>query len=141
MVTGVEIAGLVLAAFPLILDGLSHWLEGVHKVKRWRQIYRQLKDYETRLQSQRVTYQNTLELLLVGIVQADEDIAAMLAEPRGDLWKKAEYDHLLHRRLDSAHDTFFERLDFMFTTLSEIKKKLGMRAGTVSQTFLVYYLS
>ena len=137
MLTGVEIAGLVLAAFPLVLDGLSHWLEGVQKVKRWRRIYRHLKNYEIRLQSQRVTYQNTLELLLVGIVQTDEDTAAMLADPRGDFWKKAKYDHLLRRRLDRAYDTFFETLQFMFTTLSEIEKKLGMEAGTVSQTFLI----
>ena len=137
MLTGVEVAGLVLAGFPLVLDGLSHWLEGVDKVKRWRRIHRQLKRYEIRLQSQRVTYQNTLEWLLDGIVEAGEDIAAMLAEPRGKVWKNAKYDHLLHRRLDRAYDSFFETLKFMFTTLGEIEKKLGMEAGTVSQTFLV----
>ena len=137
MLTGVEIAGLVLAAFPLVLDGISHWLDAVHKVQRWRRIHRQLKNYEIRLQSQRVTYQNTLELLLDGIVQTDEDIAAMLAEPRGEVWKKGKYYHLLHRRLDRAYDTFFETLKSMFTTLGEIEKKLGMEAGTVSQTFLV----
>ena len=137
MLTGVEAAGLVLAVFPLVLDGLSHWLAGVDKVKRWRRIHRQLKNYEIRLRSQRVTYQNTLELLLVGIVEADEDTAAMLAEPRGKFWKKAKYDHLLHIRLDRAYDSFFETLKSMFTTLREIEKKLGMEAGTVSQTFLV----
>ena len=137
MLTGVETAGLVLAAFPLVLDGLSRWLEGVQKVKRWRRIHRQLKNYEIRLQSQRVTYQNTLELLLVGIVQTDEDTAAMLADPRGDVWKEAKYEHLLRRRLDRAYDTFFEMLQLMSTTLSEIEKKLGMEAGTVSQTLLI----
>ena len=137
MLTGVETAGLVLAVFPLVLDGLSHWLEGVQKVKRWRRIHRQLKNYEIRLQSQKVTYQNTLELLLVDIVQTDEDTAPMLADPRGDLWKKAEYDHLLRRRLDRAYDTFFEMLELMSKTLSEIETKLGMEAGTVSQTLLI----
>ncbi len=141
MLTGVETAGLVLAAFPLVLDGLNHWLEGVHKVKRWRRIHRQLKNYKIRLQSQRVTYQNTLELLLVGIVQTGEDTAAMLAEPGGEVWKKAEYDYLLRTRLDRAYDTFFETLELMVTTLSEIEKKLGMEARTVSQTFLVWYSS
>lgn len=136
MLTGVETAGLVLAVFPLVLDGLSRWLEGVQKVKRWRRIYRQLKNYEIRLQSQKVTYQNTLELLLDGIVQMGEDTAAMLADPRGDVWKKAKYDQLLRRRLDRAYDTFFETLQFMFTTLNEIEKKLGIEAGTVSQTVL-----
>ena len=141
MLTGVETAGLVLAVFPLVLDGLSYWLAGVQKVKRWRRIYRQLKNYEIRLQSQRVTYQNTLELLLVGIVQIDEDTAAMLAEPRGDAWRRARYDHLLHKRLDRAYDTFFETLQFMYTTLSEIEEKLGMGAETVSYTFLIWYSS
>ena len=137
MLTGVETAGLVLAVFPLVLDGLSHWLEGVDKVKRWRRIHRQLKIYEIRLQSQRVTYQNTLEWLLDGIVEADGDIAAMLADPRGKVWKNAKYDHLLRRRLDRAYDSFFETLKSMFTTLGEIEKKLGMEARTVRQTFLV----
>lgn len=141
MLTGVETAGLVLAAFPLVLDGLSRWLEGLDKVKRWRRIHRQLKNYKIRLQSQRVTYQNTLEWLLVGIVEAGEDIAAMLAEPRGKVWNKAKYDHLLQRRLDRAYDSFFETLKYMFTTLGEIEKKLGIEAGSVSETLLVLYLS
>ena len=139
MVTAVEEAALVLAAFPLVLDGLSHWLEGVRKGKRWWRIQLQLKNYKMRLQSQKVIYQNTLELLLADIVQAD-DIAAMLAEPGGDIWKKAEYDSLLHRRLDGAYDTFFENLEFILTTLSEVEKKLGIEVGKasqVSQTFLV----
>ena len=141
MLPGVETAGLVLAAFPLVLDGLSHWLEGVQKVKRWRRICRQLKNYEIRLQSQRVTYQNTLELLLVGIVQTEEDTTAMLAEPRGDVWRNTNYDHLLQRRLDRAYGTFFETLQLMFTTLSELEEKLGMGAGTVSHTFSMWYSS
>ena len=70
-------------------------------------------------------------------MQIDEDIAAMLAEPGGDVWKKAEYDYLLAKRLDRAYDPFFETLNLMVTTLREIEKKLGMEARTVSQTFLV----
>ena len=134
MLTGVETAGLVLAIFPLVLNGLSHWLEGLHKIKRWRRVHRQLKIYEIRLQSQKVTYQNTLELLLVGIVQTDDDTAAMLAEPGGEVWKKAKYDHLLRSRLGCAYDPFFEMIELMVTTLREIEKKLGTKAGTVSQT-------
>ena len=137
MLTGVETAGLVLAAFPLVLDGLSHWLEGLDKVKRCRRIRRQLKNYEIRLRSQKVIYQNTLEWLLADIVQADEDIAAMLAEPKGKVWEKAEYDPLLRKRLAGAYDTFFDMLNIMLTTLREVEKKLGIEAGKVSQTFLV----
>ena len=137
MPTGVETAGLVLAAFPLALVGLSQLLEGLHKFRRWRQIHLQVKNYEIRLRSQKAIYRNTLLLLLVKIVQTDEDTTAMLADPTGKVWKKAEYDHLLRRRLDGAYDAFFETLESMVTTLSEVEKKLGIEAGTVSQTFLV----
>jgi hypothetical protein len=36
MVTGIETAGLVLAAFPLVVNGLGSYVAGADTLRRWR---------------------------------------------------------------------------------------------------------
>jgi len=68
MVTGVEIAGLALATFPIAVDGLRRMVEGVETIKYWRRYRVKLEEYACDLEAGRVYYLDTLEELLMGIV-------------------------------------------------------------------------
>ncbi len=83
MVTGVEIAGLVLTTFPLVVEGLQHWVRGADYIRRRQKVRRELESYTTRLKSQRVTCLDTLEQFLTDIVLSDEELAKMSADPGG----------------------------------------------------------
>ena len=134
MVTGVETAGLVLAAFPILVDGLSHWVKGVETIRRWQMIRRELDSYALRLQTQSVTYLDTLEQLLVGIVQSNEEMTAMLTEPGGASWQNQEYDRVLQLRLDRSYAPFLATLTHMKLALNDIMKKFGIeKSGNVSR--------
>jgi uncharacterized protein YeeX (DUF496 family) len=82
-VTGVETAGLVLATFPLVVDGLQHWVRGADSIRRRQKVRRELESYATRLKNQRVTCLDTLEQFLTDIFPSDEELAKMTADPGG----------------------------------------------------------
>lgn len=78
MVTGIEIAGLAFATFPITVDGLRRMVEGVETIKYWRRYRVKLEDYACDLEAARVYYLDTLEELLMGIVGSDAELAVLI---------------------------------------------------------------
>ena len=138
MVTGVETAGLVLAAFPIIVSGLSCYVQGIQTIRYWRRFRRELTVYAQTLETQRICYLNTLEELLDGIVASDEELAALLSDPKGDAWHKPEYKERLQARLEHSYDTYFLTLTNMIEALVDLGEKLGIDVkGTVRHYLVV----
>ena len=93
--SGFEVAGIVLAVFPIVVDGLEHFVQGIQTIKYWRRYRVKLQDYAGMIRSARVFYLDTLEELLNGIVQSDEDMEVLMANPGGESWKEPWYEEQL----------------------------------------------
>lgn len=126
MVTGVEVAGLALATFPLVVSGLSHYVEGLETIRSWRQFRRELRTYSIAFETERFWYLDTLEELLEGIVESSEELASMVADPRHPSWRKPKYQERLQARLDRSYDLFFCKIEDMVKRLGHIQTKLGV---------------
>ena len=132
MVTGVETAGLVLAGFPLAMDGLGYMLKGLQAADFWRKYRRELNNYHRMLGCQRIFYLNTLEQLLDGIIEADEELGELVSDPRRASWWKPDYEKRLRVRLDRSYDQYFDVLEHMVDTLEDVREELGVpTTGTV----------
>lgn len=83
--SGFEVAGIALAVFPILVDGLVRFVDGVQTIKHWRRYRVRLQDYADRLRSQKVYYEDTLEELLEGLVQSEDELTDLLAQPRGTI--------------------------------------------------------
>ena len=128
-----ETAGLVIAAFPLVVRGLQGWMKGAETIKHWRRFHRDLSRYVLRLKSQEVVYLDTIEQLLSGIVHSHEDLVDMLATPGTNLWHSTEYYLELRRRLDRSYEPFMDTLVEMNSSLNDIREKFGIcKDGKVS---------
>lgn len=126
MVTGVETSGMVLAAFPLIVDGLGHYVNGLRTIEYWRRYHRELNNYVRRIKSQKVQYINTLELLFDGIVESEEELAVLVNDPVGISWQNEKHERRLGRRLDHCYKHFLDILKSMIETLKATGAKLGI---------------
>lgn len=136
MVTGVEIAGLALATFPIAVDGLRRMVEGVETIKFWRRYRVKLDEYACELEAGRVYYLDTLEELLMGIVDSDDELAVLIGEPGGIAWTRPEYERSLRRRLDRSYDTYLHILYRLRNALTGIRGKLGFdEFGKVSDVY------
>ena len=131
--SGIEVAGTALAVFPIILDGISHFVEGIETVKRWRYYRIRLLSYADVIETQKVYYLDTLESLLIDIVDSEDDLARLIAEPGGIIWQKNVYARKLKQRLDRSYHVFFRALKDMLQNLSAMCRKLGI--GTAGEVY------
>ena len=129
MVTGVETAGLVLAAFPIIVKGLTSYIDGLQKIDQWRMYRRELEGYSRRIKTQKTIYINTLELLFEGLLQSDEERAQLINDPKGYLWRNKGYFEQVAHRLDHAYENFLDVLSNMMQTLENFQKMVCRGEG------------
>ena len=137
--SGIEIAGLVLAVFPVVVSGLKAYAEGIETVKTWRRYRRELDGYKRQLETQRVWYLDTLEELLV-FVDSEEELAELIREPGGLQWQRPEHATKLRERLDHSYDSYLAIISELLQTLQVVKKKLCINANGKVRALIVWYL-
>ena len=124
--SGIEAAGIALAVFPILVDGMTRFVDGVQTIRYWRRYRVRLQDYVDIMDTQRVYYQDTLEELLTGIVQSEDEIRDLMELPRGAIWKKAEYEEKLRQRLGHSHAVYLKMADRLVNALNSMCEKLGI---------------
>ncbi|MCJ1392198.1 hypothetical protein MMC18_005065 [Xylographa bjoerkii] len=123
MATGVEIAGFVLAALPLVISGLEHYAEGVETIERWWRYQREFAATKRLLAAEQIILEGTCERLLNGLVT---ELDELINHPGGSGWKDPELDKKLQRRLGRAYNSFMECVENMASIMKELKEKLEL---------------
>ena len=108
MITGVETAGLILAVFPIVVEGLKTWKEGADSLKTWRKTRQTLRQYVMKAENQRVIFENIIEQLLSDVVQSPQYLSEMLQDPGGELWRNAKYEEGMKAHLDRSYHQFVD---------------------------------
>ena len=103
MVTGVETAGLVLGAFPLILSFLEYYGQGLETLQEWWKFRTEFLSFLHQVGVQSVFFRENLETLLAPIVVSDAEMNALLEHPGGPIWKGPTLDQRLHERLPNSY--------------------------------------
>lgn len=130
--TGVEVASLVLASFPLLIQCLESYAKGVESLRRWQRYSREIKIFIRKLETFRVTYLNTTEQLLDGIVHSEEHLNEMLSNPASSLWKKPHYIDQLKSRLHRSFDNYVDTSEQILYLLKLMRENLGLDSRKVS---------
>jgi hypothetical protein len=121
--SGIEVAGLVLGAIPLILAGLEFYVKGIAVTRRYRRHEEEFTSLLIELKTENTTYINSINILLFGVVPP-MDMADFLANPCGDRWKDSKFDQKLRARLNSSYDSYINTITQMNNTAVMIQKKL-----------------
>ena len=129
--SGIEVAGLALAVFPILVNGLNHLVAGIDTIHRWKLYKVRLKEYATSLESALAWFQDTLDELLGDIVPSDEEIKLMLGEPGGKIWKRPEYEERLRARLDRSYNSYQRCIEQLVRDIKIMSEKLGVENGAV----------
>ncbi|KAF7506265.1 hypothetical protein GJ744_012073 [Endocarpon pusillum] len=94
--SGIELAGLVLGALPVVVAGLESYIKGVATIKRYFKYKNELKSLRTSLTTEYDIFRNNCEELLEGLVQTQK-MALLLIDPGGALWKDPAIEKKLRR--------------------------------------------
>ena len=130
--SGVEVAGLVLGALPILLAGLQFYAEGIAVTKRCWKYREEVNSLLDDLKAESSVYQNSIETILLGVVDA-RDVAEFLAKPGGDLWLAPSFERKLKKRLGTSYDAYLSTILKLCTTAETFKARLKL--GDTGQVF------
>jgi hypothetical protein len=112
MVTGIETAGLALAAFPILVQGLDFYNSGIRRTTELKNYRRVLKRLVRELKMERCKFGNTCENLLDGMPSISAEETKMLIEGRG--WGDAKFQDKLEKHLGPrSAAAFIEAVEVM----------------------------
>lgn len=129
--SGFEVAGLVLGAFPLAISALEKYREVATRLGLFRHIRLQYKKCRDDLEFHRLVFKRNLRHLLLPLVVDDDRIEALLADPGGDSWKEPMVADLLEKRLQDSFELYIEYIEGMDCVMKEIHKELAFDSQSV----------
>ncbi|KAF2262113.1 hypothetical protein CC78DRAFT_546154 [Lojkania enalia] len=134
--SGVEVAGIALAVLPLFVSALEDYERGLDPIKSFMRWERELPKYIRKLRNQHVHYEQTLRCLLEPIT-TEFELAEMLSEPNGQLWRNSGVSDRLEDRLQEAYKAYQNTIVDIDRIMKKIAAKLDLeRAAELSRNDL-----
>lgn len=123
ILTEVETAGLVLAVLPLFIPALGHDNDSLDLIRAFFGYDSQLSIQIKKLRNRYIHCEPTLRLLLCPIADLDR-VAAMTADPNGELWNHDEMQTRLEERLQESYHTYHETIMHMEEVMKRLVKDI-----------------
>ncbi|KAJ4250166.1 hypothetical protein NW762_011980 [Fusarium torreyae] len=126
--SGFEIAGIILGAFPIAISTMKAGLENYGAVARKLKLFYAFK-YEHKicwdaLAFNQLMFKAILRRLLLPLVVSDDKIEVLLANPGGPEWCQHELDNHLRRRLNHGYALFLDYMVKMKEMLDDLNRQL-----------------
>ncbi|OAK94976.1 hypothetical protein IQ06DRAFT_297873 [Phaeosphaeriaceae sp. SRC1lsM3a] len=129
--SGFEVAGIVLAAFPLIISGLEHWRD-VAKVGGF--YWRVRKEYTAcrrEVDFHVILYKRNLKELLLPIMDDAEEVADLVNDPGGRGWTDKAVQERLEKRLQESYTLYMDIIHEMNDVAEALRNDLAFDKATV----------
>lgn len=141
MLTGIEIAGVILATFPLIISGLEHYEQGFQPIKEWIRFRGEFAAFLNSLVRQKIFFRQNIEELLSPIISSEYEMSLLLDNPGGDAWGDQGLNEQLRRRLPGKYEyeCYTTTVSYILETLGQLKSKLKIADNKVSCDYLLYF--
>ena len=124
--SGIEIAGLLLGAFPLLISALEHYRQSAEVLEDWWHIRKEYNKCKNEIKVQELAFEENLERFLLPLIVDDDQIAALIAEPGGMKWKDSTLEDKLKSRLPKSYDLFLDTIYDIKSTMDDLKEELGL---------------
>jgi hypothetical protein len=149
--SGVEVAGLVLGALPLIIQGavlrratanneltefigIEAYKDGLDPIKSFMGWEKELPYYTRKLRNQHATYEQTIEILF-GSIATEIELAEMISDPRASqkLWKSKET--ALQEKLGKTYSSYQSTMGEIERITKKIASRLDLDRAAEVGTF------
>lgn len=128
--SGVEVAGFVLAVFPLAITALEHYRESADVLGIWWKFRKEYRTWNHSLSLCRLSFESNLEEFLLPLIADEEQLQSLLAKPDGPEWKNPDLERRLRERLPKSYELYVESIDRIKDLMNELKHELGIdKAG------------
>ncbi|KAF2009486.1 hypothetical protein BU24DRAFT_467859 [Aaosphaeria arxii CBS 175.79] len=124
--SGIELAGLVLGAFPLLIYALESYREGAELLNDWWRIQATYKKCKHDLGYHHTIFEGNIERLLLPLVVDDDELKALMDNPAGEAWEDEELEKRLKQRLPKSYELFLDIMGNINKLIESLKKELGV---------------
>ena len=133
MATGIEVAGVVLATFPIIINALEHCGEGYEFIKSWSSARTDFQDFKTDFIRSKILFRQHTEILLSPIIENDEELSHMLEHSDDDRWTDPDLKMKLKKRLsrEQEYESFMATIANTAELLNEMRGQIDVMDNEV----------
>ena len=133
MTTGIEVAGLILGSFPLVVSALEHYGEGLEAMQEWARFRTDFSGFLSDFVRQQIFFRQHIEDLLSTVVDTDYHMECMLDDPHDEAWKSPALEQKLKMRLPGKreYESYMVAVSAIQAILDKIRKKLSITEDKV----------
>ncbi|KAF2401726.1 hypothetical protein EJ06DRAFT_528881 [Trichodelitschia bisporula] len=124
--SGIEVAGLVLGAFPLLITALEHYRESAEVLSDWWKFKREYRKWKDEVRFHQLAFEQNLEKYLLPLIVDDDELQSLISDPGGERWRHPELEERLKTRLPRAYDLYISTIGDMNETMVELQKMMGV---------------
>ncbi|KAL2067321.1 hypothetical protein VTL71DRAFT_1745 [Oculimacula yallundae] len=124
--SGVEIAGFVLASIPLMISALEHYRETAEVLEGWWKIKREYTKCMRNLKYHKVAFEENLEELLLPLIADEMRLQELLRDPGGPSWQDPALEAMLKERMPKTYASYLDTMETMKETIQDLEEALGM---------------
>lgn len=112
--SGLEVAGIVLGALPLIIYAFEHLRDGASRLGRLINFNAEFHRLWGEVEDEELMYRLQLKILLKPLVNngivAEDELEELMLSPDHELWRDADVDGALSKRLGESYDRYVANL-------------------------------
>ena len=130
--SGIEVAGLVLGAFPIILSCLDYYREGFEPLEEWWNFRTHFIAFIDDIRHQMMIYHLSITLLLDPIITDPCSLNALIEDATDPRWSNGSLSEILKQRLVATElERFLRIVQRMEKEIRGLKNLLGIKDGNV----------
>ncbi|ORY19506.1 hypothetical protein BCR34DRAFT_620960 [Clohesyomyces aquaticus] len=133
--SGIEVAGLVLGAIPLLIAALEHYEGGLDSARSFFKWRGGLSGMIQALWYQHTSYVQSIQLLLEPIA-TEQERQIMLDDATHILWKSTEMSEALQNRLGNAYQVYMHTVQRIEDIVKAIAEKLNIQGANKASTLV-----
>lgn len=127
--SGIEVAGLVLGALPIVLSALKKYKGSCQPLMDWINFRETLGNLARPITFEIRLFNQNLQLLLLRVVENQDIRQAMCDDPRHLGWKEPQLDARLRDSLGGNYDCVIDQISGMDEQLQRSRKVLDVEQG------------
>jgi hypothetical protein len=135
--SGIEVAGLVLGAFPLLISVAEDYKKGFAPLKKWKRFRTEFIGFINAVDTQKLLFKKVLKRFLISVDVPDEELELFMAKPNYEGWQREDLVIALQERLGDSYKVYTSTIKAMHELMGEIHALLSLKDGRVSLSISV----
>ncbi|CAH0044980.1 unnamed protein product [Clonostachys solani] len=122
--SGIEVAGLAVGAFPILFEAFKEFRKAAKPLKLWWRFEVEFDNFLAAVQREQIAYSQNLEILIDALDLSEHEKTTLQNVPESNVWYEPRVQSALRRRLQNRHYPWF--MEQLRDTNVAVEKLLGL---------------